>query len=77
MWMPAKFQLTSALMFALSKVWSILRTTWKYYKVQKYDEESHICVMRTKEGIDVPYCINDRNTWASISNKVKSGEPPK
>ena len=50
---------------------------WKYYKVQIYDEESHICVMRTKEGIDVPYCINDRNTWASISNKVKSGEPPK
>ena len=34
-------------------------------------------IERTKEGIDVPYCINDRNTWASISNKVKSGEPPK
>ena len=50
---------------------------WKYFKVQIYDEESFICVQVRKNGMNVPYCINDQITWAKISQKVRQEKPPK
>lgn len=50
---------------------------WKYFKVKIYDEESFVCVQVTKDGLEVPYCINDQKTWTKISHKVVQKAPTK